>query len=190
MTSDMKSDPYLVADEAAVSWAAIFAGATAALSVSLVLTVLAAGFGYAFAPGAIASKGSLAGFTPAVGAGAVAVQVLSAALGGYLAGRLRPAWGASHGDEAHFRDTAHGFLAWAVSAVAGVLLAATVLTPYAEQMAGAVATAPASAQRTADVAAQSAFFIGVGLLLSAFTAAVAGRLGGLRSDDMRVRHRG
>ena len=122
-----------------------------------------------------------------VGAGAVAVQVLSAALGGYLAGRLRPGWGGSHGDEAHFRDTAHGFLAWAVSTLAGVLLAVAVLTPYAEQMGGAASAAPVAAQRAADVAAQSAFFIAVGMLLSAFPAAVAGRLGGMRSEEMRSR---
>ena len=188
MASDLRSEPYVgVLEEPALSWGAIFAGAVAGLSVSLLLTVLAAGFGYALAPGAIASKGSLAGFTPAVGAGAVAVQVLSAALGGYLAGRLRPAWAGSHGDEAHFRDTAHGFLAWAVSMLTGVLVAVTVLTPYAEQMGGAASAAPAAAQRAADVAAQSAFFIAVGMLLSAFTAAVAGRLGGMRSEEMRSR---
>ena len=188
MASDLRSGPHVGAvEEPALSWAAILAGAVAGLSATLLMTVLAAGFGYALAPAAVASKGSLAGFTPAVGAGAIAVQVVSAALGGYLAGRLRPAWAGAHGDEAHFRDTAHGFLAWAVSTLAGVLLAVTVLTPYAEQMGGAAAAAPAVARQAADVAAQSAFFIGVGMLLSAFTAAVAGRLGGMRSEEMRLR---
>ena len=188
MASDIRPDLRVGAlEEVSISWPAIFAGAVASLAVSLLLTVLAAGFGYALAPGVVASKGSLAGFTTTTGAGAVAVQVLSAALGGYLAGRLRPEWAASHGDEAHFRDTAHGFLAWAVSTLAGVLLAAIVLTPYAEQTTVAASAAPAAAQRAADVAAQSAFFIAVGMVLSAFTAAVAGRLGGLRSEDMRLR---
>ena len=187
MASDIGPDPYVGGlEEPTLSWAAIFAGAVGALAVSLLLTVLAAGFGYALAPGALASKGSLAGFTPEVGAGAIAVQVLSAALGGYLAGRLRPAWSGAHGDEAHFRDTVHGFLAWALSALAGVLLAVTVLAPYAEQMAGAAAAAP-TAPHAADIAAQSAFFIGVGMVLSAFVAAVAGRLGGMRSEEMRPR---
>ena len=36
---------------------------------------------------------------------------------GYLAGRLRSRWVAVHGDEVHFRDTAHGFLAWAVASL-------------------------------------------------------------------------
>ena len=39
-------------------------------------------------------------------------------MGGYLAGRLRAKWVAVHGDKVYFRDTAHGFLAWAVASLA------------------------------------------------------------------------
>jgi hypothetical protein len=42
-------------------------------------------------------------------------QLLAAGMGGYLAGRLRTKWTALHNDEVYFRDTAHGFLAWAVA---------------------------------------------------------------------------
>jgi hypothetical protein len=42
-------------------------------------------------------------------------QLLGAGLGGYLAGRLRARWASVHTDEVYFRDTAHGFLAWAVA---------------------------------------------------------------------------
>jgi hypothetical protein len=52
------------------------------------------------------------------------VQLLAAALGGYLAGRLRTRWVSVHTDEVFFRDTAHGFLAWAVA----TLLMATLLS--------------------------------------------------------------
>jgi hypothetical protein len=38
-------------------------------------------------------------------------------MAGYLAGRLRTRWVGVHADEVYFRDTAHGFLAWAVAAV-------------------------------------------------------------------------
>ena len=34
-----------------------------------------------------------------------------------MAGRLRTRWATVHNDEVYFRDTAHGFLAWAVSLV-------------------------------------------------------------------------
>jgi hypothetical protein len=52
------------------------------------------------------------------------VQLLASVLGGYLAGRLRTRWVTVHTDEVFFRDTAHGFLAWAVS----TLLMATLLS--------------------------------------------------------------
>jgi hypothetical protein len=53
----------------------------------------------------------------------VIVQWLSSGVGGYLAGRLRTKWVGIHTDEVYFRDTAHGFLAWALATllVVGVL---------------------------------------------------------------------
>jgi hypothetical protein len=53
----------------------------------------------------------------------VIVQWLSSGVGGYLAGRLRTKWVGVHTDEVYFRDTAHGFLAWALATllVVGVL---------------------------------------------------------------------
>jgi hypothetical protein len=45
------------------------------------------------------------------------MQIISSSMGGYLAGRLRTKWANIHTDEVYFRDTAHGFLAWAVAFV-------------------------------------------------------------------------
>ncbi|HEY1751776.1 MAG TPA: hypothetical protein VGG29_10960, partial [Caulobacteraceae bacterium] len=135
----------------------------------------------------------LAGFTPMAGAAAVAVQAISAGLGGYLAGRLRHPWPSAHLDEAHFRDTAQGLIAWALAAVIGLVLTATILGPYAEQLAAFTGAAPAADAAAADpvraahVFAQSAFFAAVGMLVSAFVAAVAGRVGGLRAEEMHER---
>jgi len=42
-------------------------------------------------------------------------------LGGYLAGRLRAKWDVP-GDESYFRDSAHGFLAWAVATIVSAAL--------------------------------------------------------------------
>jgi hypothetical protein len=53
-------------------------------------------------------------------------------LGGYLAGRLRTKWVNLHTDEVFFRDTAHGFLAWAL----GTLLVAGLLTSTVSAMIG------------------------------------------------------
>jgi hypothetical protein len=51
----------------------------------------------------------------AILAGAVVTQWLSAAAGGYIAGRLRQRWLATHTHEVFFRDTAHGLITWAVA---------------------------------------------------------------------------
>ena len=45
----------------------------------------------------------------------IIVQWLSSGVGGYIAGRLRTKWVGVHTDEVFFRDTAHGFLAWALA---------------------------------------------------------------------------
>jgi hypothetical protein len=43
------------------------------------------------------------------------MQLAASLLGGYIAGRLRTKWIDLQTDEIVFRDTAHGFLAWAVA---------------------------------------------------------------------------
>ena len=199
--------------QSAVSWAAIFAGAVAALGLSFILLTLVAGFGLNVAPPWPGEGPSLDTFTPILGATLVAVQVLASALGGYLAGRLRTKWVNVHSHEVHFRDTAHGLLTWALATVAGVILAATVMAPAVDHVATPVAAAAATAvqndptlanaaanaaaptrvdpavvaadaQRAANLAAQFSLFMGVGLLLGAFTASVAAAIGGLRRDEM------
>jgi hypothetical protein len=191
------ADTVIAAGEphATISWAAILAGAVASLALSLVLSTLVAGFGLKLVspwPGQAPAAG---GFTPVLGAGIIAVQVVSSALGGYLAGRLRTKWLNLHSHEAHFRDTAHGLLAWAVSTIVGAVLLATVFAAPSGAAAfqGAPepadpATVAALTRNAADIASQISFFIGFGLLLSAFTAAVAAALGGLRREEMYAKY--
>jgi len=114
------SDTYLPAvDESSsrsgVSWGAIFAGAAAAAALSLILILLGFGLGFsAVSPWAnhgISAKGL--GISTIVWL--ALTQILASGLGGYIAGRLRVKWANLHGDEVYFRDTAHGFLAWAVA---------------------------------------------------------------------------
>ena len=110
----------------AVSWGPIVAGAFAASTVSVILILVGAGLGLTMvSPWA----GDGAGATTIAASTAVwlvLVQWLSAAVGGYLAGRLRTRWVGIHTDEIYFRDTAHGFLAWALATllVVGVLSSA------------------------------------------------------------------
>ena len=58
----------------------------------------------------------------------IVMVMISSAIGGYLAGRLRTKWTGVHSDEVYFRDTAHGFLAWAFASVLGAVLLASPAT--------------------------------------------------------------
>jgi len=125
------ADPRLPLPDAssnsAVSWGAIFAGAAAAASLSLILLMLGAGLGLtSISPWE--NEGLEAG---TVGIAAIGwltfTQIVASGMGGYLAGRLRTKWVSIHTNEIYFRDTAHGFLAWAVAAlVSAMLLTSTV----------------------------------------------------------------
>jgi len=106
----------------AVSWAAIFGGAAAAVATTFVLVILGAGLGLT----AVSPWRGMGASATAIGVSAivwmVVVQWLSSAVGGYMAGRLRTKWVRLHTDEVFFRDTAHGFLVWCVATVAGAAL--------------------------------------------------------------------
>ncbi|CAM4446051.1 hypothetical protein CR156_15295 [Stenotrophomonas lactitubi] len=154
--------------ESAVSWGAIFAGAVAAAALSLILLILGVGLGLSSV-----SPWSFEGVSKETfGWTSVAwltfTALAASGLGGYLAGRLRTRWTQIHGDETYFRDTAHGFVSWAVATLltAGLLTSAIggVLGAGAK-VAGATAGAAVS---TAGVAAA-----GVG------TAAAGGQEGDL-----------
>jgi hypothetical protein len=70
-------------------------------------------------------------------------------MGGYLAGRLRTKWATIHTDEVYFRDTAHGFLAWAV----GLVISAAFLASAATSLAGGAGQSGRMAILTANAAA-------------------------------------
>jgi hypothetical protein len=91
----------------------------------LILLALGAGLGLS-----ALSPWSNAGVSAsAVGSAAIIwlifIEVIASALGGYLTGRLRTKWALVHTDEVYFRDTANGFLAWAVALVISVSLLAS-----------------------------------------------------------------
>ena len=109
----------LEASASSISWAAVIAGAFAAAALALVLLALGAGFGLASVSPWYNSGASAKTFTVITAIWLIIVQWLSSGLGGYLTGRLRTKWVDVHTHEVFFRDTAHGFLAWAVAAVIG-----------------------------------------------------------------------
>ncbi|MEW6633886.1 MAG: hypothetical protein AB1440_23685 [Pseudomonadota bacterium] len=107
----------------AISWGPIIAGAFAASTLSFILMLLGSGLGLTMISPWSGSGASMTTFAVSTAVWLVVVQWLSSAVGGYLAGRLRTKWVDIHTDEVFFRDTAHGFLAWALATllVIGVL---------------------------------------------------------------------
>jgi hypothetical protein len=106
-------------NQSAVSWAAIAAGGVAAAALTLVLLAFGAGMGFSsISPW---SNSGISGetFKVATGIYLIVAAMLSSTIGGYVAGRLRTKWTGLHSDEVAFRDTAHGFLAWAFATVLG-----------------------------------------------------------------------
>jgi hypothetical protein len=109
--------PNLESARSGMSWGAVFAGGLAAVGVSLILLVLGSGLGLAsVSPWASASV-TATGLAIGAAIWLIVVQWLASGFGGYVAGRLRTKWADRFSDEVFFRDTAHGFLAWAVGTV-------------------------------------------------------------------------
>lgn len=163
--------------QSGVSWAAIFAGALAAGVLSLLLFMLGIGLGLSSV--SVWSGSGAEGST--IGWGAVIwlviTQLLSAAAGGYLAGRLRTKWQGVHTDEVYFRDTAHGFLAWALATIGMLVLAGSVL---GSALSGAGKVASTVIGGAAQVAGGAASAVGgaVGAVGSAAGGAASAALSG------------
>ena len=123
-----------------VSWGAIFAGAAGSAALAMILLLLGVGLGFSamspWADSGMSAKG--------IGISTVAwlafTQIVASGLGGYIAGRLRVKWANLHGDEVYFRDTAHGFLSWAIA----TLVAATLIVGSVRSIVGGGIKAGAS----------------------------------------------
>jgi hypothetical protein len=111
-----------------VSWAAVSAGAVASLALTMVLLSLGTGLGLAVVSPLGNSGVSITTFKLGTGLYFIVMAMISSAIGGYLAGRLRTKWVGVHSDEVYFRDTAHGYLAWAFASAVGAILLASPAT--------------------------------------------------------------
>ena len=135
----------------AVSWGAIVAGAAAAAALSLILLMLGTGLGLSSVSPWAYSGVSVTTFGVSTILWLTFTQLVASGMGGYLAGRLRTKWVAVHTVEVYFRDTAHGFLAWAIAALATAALLTSVIGSIVSGgiQAGAVATATAASSEIA-----------------------------------------
>jgi hypothetical protein len=136
----------------AVSWAAILAGAAGAAALSLILLLLGVGLGLSSVSPFAAQGVSGTTFGVSTIAWVTVTQLAASGMGGYLAGRLRTRWISTHTDEVYFRDTAHGFLAWAIA----TLVTAAMLTSAIGGIVGAGASAAGAVIGGAGTAAAAA----------------------------------
>jgi hypothetical protein len=140
-----------------VSWGAVLAGAAAAAALSFILLILGVGLG-------LSSVSPWSFNATAIGVSTIAwlafMQLAASGIGGYMAGRLRVKWSAIHTDEVHFRDTAHGLLAWAVATLITVAVLAggtrAVLSGAIDAGSGVAAAVAPAAAAGAGVAASKA----------------------------------
>lgn len=128
-----------------VSWPAVFAGATASMAVTLVVIAFGTGLGLSVVSPWSNASASTSTFKIAAAIFLVVIAMLSSTIGGYVAGRLRTKWIGVHTDEVYFRDTAHGFLAWALATVVGAFLLAAPVTSLTAGGAAAVTAGVSSA---------------------------------------------
>ena len=143
------------ASTSAVSWPAIVSGGFAAASVSLLLVALGSGLGLASVSPWPNGGSSAATFTVMTAIWLIVVQWIASGLGGYLTGRLRTKWVGIHTHEVFFRDTAHGFLTWAVATVIGALVLAAATSFMVGGASRAAATVASGAAQGAVNSAQS-----------------------------------
>lgn len=149
----------------AVSWGAIIAGAVIAAAVSAMLITGGAGLGLlSVSPW---HQEEISGISLTIGSivWMLATQIIAYSLGGYIAGRLRTKWTDAQFDEIYFRDTAHGFLVWALSALAGLIVFGAMAASIASKT-GAVLTDTSASPTGAHPTTQADYYTDV-LLRSA-----------------------
>ena len=109
----------------AASWPSIIAGAFVAAAATVILVALGSGIGFASISPWPDRGASITSFAITTAIWLIVTQWVSAALGGYIAGRLRTRWMGTHPHEVFFRDTAHGLITWAVATILVVAVGAS-----------------------------------------------------------------
>lgn len=133
-----------------VSWGAIIAGGIASAAVTLLLLALGIGLGFSVVSPWAGEGVSSTTLHISAGIYLIVVAMLASTVGGFIAGRLRARWAGVHADEVYFRDTAHGFMAWAFATVLSAsLLGAATTSILASASAGSIPAAAAGATAAA-----------------------------------------
>ena len=115
-------------DASTLSWGAVVAGAVASAAITLLLLALGVALGLSVVSPWSDQGVSASTFSVGAGLFMLAVAMLSSTVGGYLAGRLRARWSGLHEKEIYFRDTAHGFVTWALATLFSVAVLGAAMT--------------------------------------------------------------
>lgn len=137
----------------ALAWGPVVGGAIAASATTIILLLLGSGVGLTMVSPWAGESASFLAVSVTAAIWFVVVQWLASALGGYLTGRLRTKWAGVHTEEVFFRDTAHGFLSWALATVVVLGLAGSAFTSLAGAGVQAASTAAVTATSVGAAAA-------------------------------------
>jgi hypothetical protein len=165
---------------AGVSWAAVVAGAVVSCALTFVVIAFGIGLGLSVVSPWDGSGVSATTFKIGTGLYLVVIAMLSSSIGGYVAGRLRARWIGVQGDEVYFRDTAHGFIAWALATVLGAVLLAS---PASHLLGGATAGVTQGAVSSASRSGPMDGYVDTLLRSDPAAAPTAGQGSGTASDS-------
>ncbi|ART79421.1 hypothetical protein [Oceanisphaera avium] len=158
LVSDNVVQPLGESQRSAVSWGAIIAGAV--IGAALTITLITGGTGLGLISVSPWQNDGASGSTLAIGTivWLLATQIIAYGVAGYVTGRLRTKWTNVIGDEIYFRDTAHGFVVWALSSVVGFVLlssaAASIVSGTAQTGATMVGAGAGAATQVAEESAK------------------------------------
>jgi hypothetical protein len=133
---------------AGVSWPAVAAGAVVSCALTVVLIAFGIGLGLSVVSPWSGAGVSATTFKIGTGLYLIVIAMLSSSIGGYIAGRLRARWIGVHSDEVYFRDTAHGFVAWAFASILGAVLLASPVSSLVGGGGGTAVQGTAAADRS------------------------------------------
>jgi hypothetical protein len=134
-----------------INWASVVAGAVVSLALTIILIWFGAALGLSVISPWAQQSPSPTNFKIATGLYLVVTAMISSALGGHIAGRLRGGWdSAVHANEVYFRDTANGFVSWALATVVGAVLLASAATGIAGMATGGLVQGATQAASSAS----------------------------------------
>jgi hypothetical protein len=168
---------------AGISWAAVAAGAVVSCALTVVLLAFGTGLGLSVVSPWAGAGVSATTFKIGTGLYLVVIAMLSSSIGGYIAGRLRSRWIGVRSDEVYFRDTAHGFIAWAFATVLGVVLLAS---PATSLIGGAASGATRAATSAASQAGPMDGYVDTLFRTDAPATQNAGSAQDLRAEMLRL----